>query len=233
MREGENVHDEKQDILYRAAAVWKELTGYHYRLTYGYKGELHQINLTFSPEDFPHLAGFHYLKDLALPRYSPRKMVDMILSGKITHETVRKGAQYRELVEPRLMALVRLKEILEQDFDLFSYVPRFYPFVTKIKADYLISSQGEPTAFVFIIKESPSGDAVCDFLCCSALKKVTVTTARTSVPVPCSRRNGCRSKPLTRWCCTTVCQRIPNNERCPPAYENHRQVGIVFFMGCS
>jgi len=37
----------------------------------------------------------------------------MILSGKITHETVRKGAQYRELVESRLMALVRLKEILE------------------------------------------------------------------------------------------------------------------------
>ena len=171
LREGENVHDEKQDILYRAAAVWKELTGYHYRLTYGYKGELHQINLTFSPEDFPHLAGFHYLKDLALPRYSPRKMVDMILSGKITHETVRKGAQYREQVEPRLMALVRLKEILEQDFDLFSYVPRFYPFVTKIKADYLISSQGELTAFVFIIKESPSGDAVCDFLCCSAFEK--------------------------------------------------------------
>ena len=114
------MQNEKQDILYRAAAVWKELTGYHYRLTYGYKGELHQINLTFAPEDFPHLAGFHYLKDLALPRYNPRKTVDMILSGKITHETVRKGAQYRELVEPRLMALVRLKEILEQDFDLFS-----------------------------------------------------------------------------------------------------------------
>ena len=179
------MQNEKQDILYRAAAVWKELTGYHYRLTYGYKGELHQINLTFAPEDFPHLAGFHYLKDLALPRYNPRKTVDMILSGKITHETVRKGAQYRELVEPRLMALVRLKEILEQDFDLFSYVPRFYPFVTKIKADYLISSQGEP-------------------------------------------------KHLTRSFCTTVCQRISNNERCPPACgENHRSVGIVFFMGCA
>lgn len=50
-------------------------------------------------------------------------------------------------------------------------MPRFYPFVTKIKADYLISSQGEPTTFVFIIKESPSGDAVCDFLCCSTFEK--------------------------------------------------------------
>ena len=43
----------------------------------------------------------------------------MILSGKITHETVRKGAQYRELVESRLMALVRLKEILEWVFPKF------------------------------------------------------------------------------------------------------------------
>lgn len=122
MREGENVQDEQQDILYRAAEVWKELTEYHYVFTYGYKGELHEIKLTFSPEDFPHLAGVHYLKDIALPRYSPRKTVDMILSGKITYDKVKKGALYQEYVKPRLLALVRLKEILEQEFDLFSYL---------------------------------------------------------------------------------------------------------------
>ena len=60
---------------------------------------------------------------------------------------------------------------LGQEFDLFSYMPQFYPFVTKIKADYLISSRIEPTAFVFIIRESPSGNAVCDFLCCSAFEE--------------------------------------------------------------
>ena len=152
LREGENVQDEQQDILYRAAEVWKELTEYHYVFTYGYKGELHEIKLTFSPEDFPHLAGFHYLKDIALPRYSPRKTVDMILSDKITYDKVKKGTLYQEYVKPRLLALVRLKEILEQEFDLFSYMPQFYPFVTKIKADYLISSRIEPTAFVFIIR---------------------------------------------------------------------------------
>ena len=47
LREGENVQDEQQDILYRAAEVWKELTEYHYVFTYGYKGELHEIKLTF------------------------------------------------------------------------------------------------------------------------------------------------------------------------------------------
>ena len=74
-------------------------------------------------------------------------------------------------MKPRLLALVRLKEILEQGFDLFSYMPQFYPFVTKIKADYLISSRIEPTAFVFIIRESPYGNAVCDFLCCSTFEE--------------------------------------------------------------
>ncbi len=130
------------------------------------------------------------------------------------------------------MALVRLKEILEQDFDLFSYVPRFYPFVTKIKADYLISSQGEPTAFVFIMR-NPLPVMPCAIFCAALpFRRVTVTTARTSVPELCSRRNGYRPKHLTQWLFTTVCQRISNNERCPPAYgENHRSVGIVFFYG--
>ena len=165
------MQDEQATLLYRAAEVWHELMAYRYVFTYGYKGELHPINLTFSPEDFPHLAGFQYLKDIALPRYNPRKTVEMILAGKIAADKVQKGALYSEYVEPRLLALVRLKEILEQEFDLFSYAPRFYPFVTKIRADYLIASQIEPTAFVFILRASPSGDAVCDFLCCSAFEK--------------------------------------------------------------
>ncbi|MDD4525945.1 MAG: hypothetical protein PHX95_08890, partial [Lachnospiraceae bacterium] len=31
-------------------------------MTYGYKKNLYQINITFSASEFPHLAGFHYLK---------------------------------------------------------------------------------------------------------------------------------------------------------------------------
>ena len=41
------VQNEKQDILYQAAYVWKELMSYRYVLTYGYKEHLHTINLTF------------------------------------------------------------------------------------------------------------------------------------------------------------------------------------------
>lgn len=133
------MQNEKQAILYQAAYVWKELMSYRYVFTCGYKGNLHAINLTFSPEDFPHLAGFQYLKDIRLPRYNPRKIVDMVLQQKITYTNVQKAAQFNEFVEPRLAALVQLKEALDCDFDLFTYVPRFYPFITKIKADYLIA----------------------------------------------------------------------------------------------
>ena len=165
------MQNEKQDILYQAACVWKELMTYRYVFTYGYKGHLHTINLTFSSEDFPHLAGFQYLKDIRLPRYNPRKIVDMVLQQKITYTDIQKAALFHELVEPRLAALVQLKEALDCDFDLFTYAPRFYPFITKIKADYLIVTQQEPISFVFILKESPGGESICDYLCCSAFEK--------------------------------------------------------------
>lgn len=50
-------------------------------------------------------------------------------------------------------------------------MPRMYPFVTNIKADYLIASHIVIDSYVFIIHTTPTGDAKCDFLCCSAFAK--------------------------------------------------------------
>lgn len=79
---------EQKNILCQATSVWKQLTEYRYIFTYGYKKQLYAINLIFSMEDFPHLAGFQYLKDLVLPRYNPTKTVDRILDQKIKHEQI-------------------------------------------------------------------------------------------------------------------------------------------------
>ena len=159
------VQDEQQNVLYQAAAVWKDLMNYRYILTYGCRNKSYEINLTFSADEFSHLAGFQYLKDISLPRYNSRKIVDMILSGKITYKAIQKGMQYREMVEPRLLALVRLKEVLEQDFELFSYVPNLYPFVTKIKADYIISSQNETNSRSFLLSKNPLWVMLCVTSC--------------------------------------------------------------------
>ena len=77
------------DILYQAASIWNILTEYHYIFTYGLKNNLYTINLTFLLEDFPHLAGFQYLKDISLPRYNPPKTVSKILDGSITFKQIK------------------------------------------------------------------------------------------------------------------------------------------------
>lgn len=62
-----------KDILFQAAEAWMDLTQYRYIFTYGYKNKLYTITLGFTPSDFPHLAGFQYMKDIAAPLFSPNK----------------------------------------------------------------------------------------------------------------------------------------------------------------
>jgi hypothetical protein len=159
------------DLLKQSALAWKEITDYRYLFTYGYRQKLYSINLTFSLEDYPHLAGFQYMKDISLPNYTSAKIVNRILEDKITFEKVQEAAKYEEMIKPRLEALVHLKNSLDDEFTLYSYVPRMYPFITSIKADYLISSHIGIDSFVFIIQSSPQGESRCDFLCCSAFGK--------------------------------------------------------------
>lgn len=159
------------DMLYRAASVWNELTEYIYVLTYGYKNNLYTLRLTFSYEDFPHLAGFQYLKDISFPRYSNRKIIPHILDHSITLDTIRKSINFNKMVLPRLEALSHIKNIFDSDFQLFSYVPRMYPFYTRIQADYLISHSSTSTYFIFLIQTNADGSSKCDYLCCSTFKQ--------------------------------------------------------------
>lgn len=148
------------------------MSEFSYHFTYGYKNKLYSIQLLFPPERFPHIAGFQYLKDIALPRYNPSKILDMILAGKICADQIEKGIYYEESVKPRLQAISRLQETIEDTFLFYSYRPEFYSFSTRIQADYLVSSTSLPADFIFIIKSDSRGEAeVCDFVCCSAFEQ--------------------------------------------------------------
>ena len=159
-----------ETLLYRAASTWNSLSVFRYSFTYGFRMKLHTLNLSFSPEDFPHLAGFQYLKDLILPRYTPAKTVEKILDGTIAQEMIEKGQQYKEFVEPRLLALASLDQIMDSPFALYSYMPQMYPFYTALKADYLIASHLDDISFVFLIRNGGL-DLVCDCICCSTFVK--------------------------------------------------------------
>ena len=69
---------QRNDVYESFTAIclaWKEITEYRYSLIYGYKKQLYPLHLTFSLEDYPHLAGFQYMKDLSLPNYNSSKIV--------------------------------------------------------------------------------------------------------------------------------------------------------------
>lgn len=160
----------EESLLYRAASTWNSISSYRYSFTYGFRMKLHTLNLSFSAEDFPHLAGFQYLKDLVLPRFTPAKTVKKVLDGTITQEMIEKGGLYMTMVKPRLMALAALDSILDQPFTLYSYMPQMYPFYAAIKADYLIASHINDISYVFLIKNG-TVDVVCDYICCSTFVK--------------------------------------------------------------
>ena len=161
------------DILFETAKVWSDLMEYKYILTYGYKNQLTKINLIFSKEDFSHLAGFQYLKGLPFLKYNSSQLLDKILKKKITYAQISKGRKFKQMVEPRLHALIHLQDILDNDFRFYTYTPKLYPFSTTIKADYLISSNQNSQDYVFIIRISTNPKAPSDFLCCSAFSKGT------------------------------------------------------------
>ena len=159
------------NLLLQSAMAWKEMTEYSYLFTYGYKKKLFTINLTFSLDDYPHLAGFQYMKDLSLPNYTSAKLINRILEGKISFKNIQKATQYETLIKPRLKALIHLKESLDNPFVLLSYLPKMYPFYTNMKADYLISSHINFTSYIFIIQSNKSSPVESNYLCCSLFEK--------------------------------------------------------------
>ncbi|MBR4776284.1 MAG: hypothetical protein IK007_01580 [Lachnospiraceae bacterium] len=157
-------------LLYNAAATWTLLLDFTYEFVYGFKKKLYTVSVSFSPKEFYHLAGFHYLDDLSLPKYNAKKLLTNILTGTIKQEQIEKSIHYEALVKPRLIALSSLKTILDSAFAFYSFKPQMCPFHTSLKADYLIAGHLEDTHYIFLIKENQAG-IISDCICSSTFIK--------------------------------------------------------------
>ena len=117
------------------------------------------------------------MKDVSsIPRSTPRKTVERIREGAITQQMIEQGVDYEKLVKPRLLALTALEESLDNEFQLYTFVPRFYSFHTNIRADYLITSIRSPISFVFMVQDRDAEkndpqEIKHHCLCCSAFYK--------------------------------------------------------------
>ena len=155
---------ENSNFLLKAALAWQELLNTKCVVKYSERETIKEIVIRFSEEDFYHLAGFQYLEDIRLPRYSHKKVLNRIIAGDITQDMISKGCKYDSFVKPRLMVLIEVKELLEKEFELFSFNQFRCSFYTQLKADYIISNNDD---YVFVVKENGS-EFECR--CCSAFK---------------------------------------------------------------
>ena len=115
------------DLLQQSAQAWKEITEYRYLFTYGYKKQLYPITLTFSLEDYPHLAGFQYMKDISLPNYSSAKIADRILEGKIQWANAKKIAIRLHFLKSYSFAIDNIELLLVLIIRIILSTYKFFP----------------------------------------------------------------------------------------------------------
>lgn len=140
-----------------AARAWDELCKTSYSITLGHKGKLYNINLTFEPEDLPHLAGMQYAKDvdwgLRRAEYYGANLISSVLSGKLDELRICNARAWLR-IEGRLKAIVGLQDTLSGDFIIAKFNPKKVSGACNISADYIIKNtvSGE-IFFVFLAQE--------------------------------------------------------------------------------
>ena len=147
-------------LLYDAALAWSNLLNTSYHFTYGKQGKLYEISLSFGAEHFSHMSGIHYINDIdfGISLKKPSFLFD-VLSHKINPEIVEKSSSWAD-IKGRLEAIVRLEEILDSDFEIYQFNPRYLPFYSKLDARYMIRNvHTGDVVFLFV------GEQVGGFYC--------------------------------------------------------------------
>ena len=164
---------QNMDPLFSSASAFLALTHYEYRFTIGRKGETREIRLSFSPDDFHHLAGLHKIRDNDFIRTAKRsKVFDAILNGSITTATL-KRSQYYDEVADRIELAGKLKQLLESSQIVFRFSGKKLPFYSKIDADYLLECTYDGIVYVFLIAGDDPGKYRCKSLFYKAEKDYT------------------------------------------------------------
>lgn len=85
-----------QDLLYKAAMEYKQLSGTVYRIVLGRKGKSYTIMLHFPYESFFHLAGLQHLTDIQFSSQNKERIFKEILNHRITIEHLRKSVFFEK-----------------------------------------------------------------------------------------------------------------------------------------
>lgn len=155
-----------------AAIAWNKLSDTQYIFDLGRKGKLHKLTISFLNEDFPHLAGMQYAKDvdfgLDRAEYYGERLIPALLS-KYMDDSKMEGSRNWERISGRLTAIVNLQNTLENEFTIVSFNKAKVRGFSQIDAKYAIRNATSGDVF-FVFLDEKSGR----YYCKSAFKKELV-----------------------------------------------------------
>jgi len=165
-----NVRGRKMDLIYDAAAKFLVLEQFEYHFVVSQKRRLQTINLNFIDTDFFHIAGLHYLTDIAIPRDRTKTMDEILIKHTITDPVIGRSVHYvskdsKTDVKSRIEELRFLEEYLDTDnFIRIFNVRNQKGMSSVIRADYLIESWfkgSSDTVYIFIRQREENPEYYC------------------------------------------------------------------------
>ncbi len=106
--------------LYQATQKFNKLLGIKYEIMLGKKGNTILFELSFSKNDFYHLAGLHYLTDIRDLKNDRAKIFDKLLTDFDFSKKIIKSDFYDKIQE-RVNHLANLESIIDSNKTIFKY----------------------------------------------------------------------------------------------------------------
>lgn len=168
-------------MLLDAARAWDELCKMSYSIKLGHKKKLYRIELTFAPEELPHLVGMQYAKDvdwgLRRTEYYGANLAAAVLSGKLDEMRICNAREW-PCIQGRLKAILNLQNTLSGDFDIARFNPKKVSGSCNINAEYII--RNNVSGEVFFVFLAPGRDG---YFCKSAFQNDYIDYMRFQTPM--------------------------------------------------
>ena len=159
-------------LFLEAAMAWHDMCDVTYILDVARNSKMNRIELTFLTEDFPHLVGMQYAKDVDFgirpSEYYGELLIPALLSGQLDDMKMEKSRNWKR-ISGRLNAIVHLQDVLDGSFIIASFDKEKVRGYSRINARYVIKSLISETLY-FVFLDERSGR----YYCKSAFRKENI-----------------------------------------------------------
>lgn len=148
------------DNLKSAALVFNGLLAVKYKIILGKRGNLTEFSIGFEKEDFFHLIGLQYLRDIPQLKKNRGIIFDKIISGEITESLISKSSFYED-IRQRIIDFIAFEELLDSNELVFKYARNRATF-SNILAEYLLKTRYNcRTSYIFLDRSNDRSDKFC------------------------------------------------------------------------